>query len=132
MITLYSANYDETIELPKECIWTDEFEWSNVKSQMFYSIMGDLIIQPALTTKGRPVTLEGQNAVIKRKNLNILLNWTNMINHILLLTLHDGRSFNVIFKTWEPPVINATSPTGGYANPHDNLYYTLTIKLAII
>jgi len=121
-----------TIDLPAESIWLDEFEWTNVKARSFYSISGDFIVEPAYTNKGRPITLGGNNAIIQRSDLLDLIEWANILNLEMVLSLHDGRTFNVIFRYWDVPVIEGTMPKLGYADPQDTYYYTLTLKLAQI
>ena len=98
MITLYSEINTQTMELPKELIWKDEFEWNNVIVQNQYSINGDLVIESFNRSKGRPITLSNENAVIQRQNLIELYNWTNTMNHAMVLTLHDNRIFDVFFR----------------------------------
>ena len=131
MISLYSIDEDNTIELPKELVWTDEFNWTAVKANKYFSITGDLIIENYHTTKGRLITLSGENAVLQRINLLTLFEWTNIINHHLVLTLHDDRSFNVMFRAWDYPIIEVSNPVNGYAKPQDDNYYKLTLKLAV-
>jgi hypothetical protein len=122
-----------TIELPNECIWVDEFEWTGVKAKSFYSISGDFIAEPVYTGKGRPITFGGDNAVIERADLLELLDWTNHLDLTMVLTLHDNRTFDVIFRYWEPPVVEGVMPKIGYANPYvatgRNYYYILSLKL---
>jgi len=127
MITLDSSQ--GSITLPNECIWFDEFEWTNIKAKSFYSITGDLIVEPAFTSKGRPITLGGDNAIMQRSDLLELIEWTNVLNLTMVLTLHDGRSFNVIFRYWDVPVVQGTMPKQGYSAPEDEYYYILTLKL---
>lgn len=132
MITLYSNYYSVNLTLPKESVWIDEFTWTATKSRSYYSINGDLIIEPSFTTKGRPITLSGSNAVFKRSDLEILYSWTNIPNHSLVLTLHDGRNFYTMFRLWDSPVIEPKTPFEGYASPEDGYYYQMTIKLVTI
>ena len=132
MITLYSNHHSINLTLPKESVWIDEFDWTAAKSRSFYSINGDLIIEPSFTAKGRPITLSGSNAVFKRNDLETLYSWVNVPNHSLVLTLHDGRNFDTMFRLWDSPVIEAKTPFGGYAKPEDNHYYELTIKLVTV
>ncbi len=129
MITLYSNDLTETINLPKELIWTDEFDWGNIVTQHQYSINGDLVIESFTRGKGRPITLSGDNAVLKRQDILNLYSWTNIPNHAMVLTLHDNRDFDVLFRHWEAPVLVANTPFGGYADPQDEFYYSLEIKL---
>ena len=128
MITLYSINRSETLILPNELIWVDEIQWSNVKANLQYSIEGDMIIEYSQTSKGRPITLQGDNALIKREDVLTLYNWVNEINHIMELTLHDNRKFDVVFRYWEEP-LEAKVPFEGYSKPEDGNYYTLTLRM---
>jgi hypothetical protein len=129
-ITLYSNIEGVTLTLPSELIWQDEFTWNDVKSQGFYSIVGDFIIQNNATDKGRPVTLAGDNAAIKRNDLLTLTEWANILNHTMVLSIHD-RTFDVIFRHWDGALEQST-PFGGYSNPTDGNYYLLTVRLVTI
>ncbi len=129
-ITLYSDLTGVTLTLPSELIWQDELQWNTVKAQSFHSITGDFIIQNNSTEKGRPITFAGENAIIKRNDLITLMNWANMLEHTMVLDLHD-RTFDVIFRHWDGALEQST-PFGGYSNPTDGNYYLLTVRLVTI
>ncbi len=131
MIFLYSSILDTTITLPKELIWKDEFTWTNVKSRIFYSIEGDAVIEYSNASRGKPITLEGQNAVIKRETIAQLYNWANIPNHEMVLTLHDLRNFDVLFRYWDT-AFEVFTPFEGYSKPNNDSKYTLTLRLVEI
>ncbi len=131
MITLYSTLLSENIVLPYELIWEDEFTWVNRKAQMHYSIEGDLLIEPSFAKKGRPLTLQGSNALTDRQTILKLYTWANLENHEMILTLHDARAFTVLFRYWDTP-IETSLPFEGYAKPDDNSKYLLILRLVEI
>jgi len=130
MITLDSDK--GSLVLPKESLWLDEFEWNEVKGRNFFSLTGDMVVEKSFTSKGRPITLGGDNALIQRSDLLTLLEWANTIDITMTLTLHDDRSFNVGFRYWDKPVVKGSMPKKAYADPKPDYYYTLTLKLVAV
>ena len=102
MITL------DTLTLPDNLVWSDEFSWAGgVAESREYTIQGKLIIQASAVQSGsgRPVTLSGD--WISREDLLTLQEWAGDPDKTMVLTLHDGRSFEVRFRHSEAPVIEA-------------------------
>lgn len=93
------------ITLPDDLQWVDEFDWLPVSQQVEVSTGGSLIVEEFGQAKGRPITLEGRMegnvgfAMIRRDVLLALqaLAATPRTT-ALLLTLDDGRTFNVLFR----------------------------------
>ena len=119
----------DRLELPWELLWADEFAWQSVKASAQYSLQGILHIQKSKAGSGRPITLTSQDAWITRTALETLYaKAENDETDFMVLTLHDGRSFDVTFRYWEPPAIEAT-PIKKMANPETDEEYILSIKL---
>jgi hypothetical protein len=128
MITL------DTIELPYELLWSDEFAWTGVVAGARYSLQGTQHIQKSKTQdgKGRAITLMGPDAWISRATLLLMYaKAADIETESMVLTLHDGRTFNVIFRHWEPPAIEAT-PIKKLANPGSDEEYILTLRLVTV
>ncbi len=130
MITLDTS--EGVLTLPHECIWLDEFEWNKVKARNFYSITGDMIVEKSYVEVGRPITLGGDNAIIKRSDLLTLMEYTDIESISMTLTLHDSRVFNVMFRYWDQPVVEGNAPIQGYSVPDEDHYYILTLKLVTL
>jgi hypothetical protein len=121
----------DTLTLPTDLIWIDEFDWTPVQQTQTYSITGALIIESGVKQAGRPITLSGDNssAVISRADLKTLQ--TKLAtNSTMVLTLNDARTFNVIFNHSKNP-IEAKSWID-YSDPIDADFYTLKINLLVV
>ena len=127
MITLDSLN------LPNELAWIDEFEWNEAVGNVRYTLGRGLIRQVASTSGGRPITLSGEQAWAKRTDIETLKGWAGNPVKEMSLTLHDGRIFTVCFRLWEPPVVSVEPVVNGLANPDGVSWYHLrTLKLATV
>ena len=121
----------DTLTLPTDLIWIDEFDWTPVQQTQTYSITGALIIESGVKKAGREITLSGDNSsgLISRADLKILE--TKLIKTgSLVLTLNDARTFNVIFNHAKKPI--EAKPWIDYSNPIDSDYYTLKINLLAV
>jgi len=124
----------DSIELNYETYWIDEFNFSDVKSTIKYTLGGRLIENQSKieSSVGRPITLGGDNSWITRENLLTLYEWLNDSLKRMTLTLHDNRTFQVGFRYWDMPVIT-TNPIFEIANPDNDTEYILTaLNLAIM
>ena len=124
----------DTVTLPEEMHWMDEFEWSDVKASTKLTLHGKMIVENStvLGSKGRPITLGGDSAWIKREDLLYLMEWAQVPNKQMGLTINDGRVFIVGFRLWEPPVI-VTEPLTGTNHPDAETLYKLTeLRLALV
>lgn len=104
MITLTIAA--TVLELPRDLVWADEFDYSPVGQQIEPTLTGALVIQEGVLQAGRPITLEGGDnfAWIRRADLVVLRNTTLAAGTTMTLTLHDGRSFPVIWSRGDSPI----------------------------
>ncbi len=90
------------ISLPGDFVWEDEFQWRSVALESNYSLTGAMIHQTGVKLSGRPITLSASNEFlgpiwITRSVVDALYGKTALVNHTMVLTLSDGRSFNVMF-----------------------------------
>lgn len=121
----------DSLTLPEDLIWIDEFDWSPVEQSQSYSITGALIIQSGTKQAGRLITLSGDNssALISRADLKLLQIKSNS-NSTMVLTLNDARTFNVIFDHKKNPI--EAKPWIDYSTPIDADFYTLKINLLAV
>jgi hypothetical protein len=121
----------DSLTLPEDLIWIDEFDWSPVEQSQSYSITGALIIQSSTKQAGRLITLAGDNSsgLISRANLKLLQIKSNN-NSTMVLTLNDARTFNVIFNHTKNPI--EAKPWIDYSTPDDADFYTLKINLLAV
>jgi len=123
----------DSMTLPDELLWLDEFDWSDIKSKNKYTIQGRLVIEESsiVASKGRPITLASENAWMDRGDLKILFGWTQEINKIMTLTMHDNEFFTVGFRHWDLPVLEIQSITQTPFRT-DDVLYAVSIKLVIV
>ena len=122
-----------SLELPYELLWIDEFSWTGIAASAQYSLQGVQHIQKSSSAsgQGRPITLNSIDGWMTRADLETLYAMAaDAETESMVLTLHDGRTFNVLFRQWEPPVIEAT-PIKKIANP-ENDEYIVSIKLVTV
>ncbi|MGZ4954139.1 MAG: hypothetical protein ACXV8Q_03415 [Methylobacter sp.] len=117
----------DTIALPDDLIWTDEFDWTPVQQTQQYSLTGALIIETGVKQAGRPITLVGGRdaAWVSRDTVNTLyakLTGTTPFT----LTLNDGSTHSVVFRHDGNPI--DAKPIIDYNNPAADDYYSLTLR----
>ena len=125
----------DTITLPGDMQWTDEFSWTPVTQQVESTFGGALIIEESGLLAGRPITLEGRNesnvgfAVVERSTIVALRALAAApLSDPLTLTLHDGRSFTVRFNYGAGNPVDA-KPYIHIVPPLDGDWYELTLRL---
>lgn len=96
----------DTIELPDDLVWQDEYAWSPVMQNVSYSTTGALFIQESVKLSGRPITLTGKSDTgwIQRSVVAALQEFAETAGKQMTLTLKDGRTFNVMFRQNEKPI----------------------------
>lgn len=123
----------DTLTLPDELMWVDEFAWGTVRFNAKRTVLGRLVLlgNNVMGNSGRLITLESDNSWILRSDLLILRNWTDEIDKDMVLKLHDGTLFSCRFRFWDTPCIEA-SPIVSTAFPTNDTYYKLTLKLVVV
>lgn len=88
-----------TITLPDSLQWVDEFDFSPVTQDIQRTIGGGFIVQEGSLSYGQPVTLQGgENVWTTRQVMKQIQTLASVPNKALVLTLADGREFDVIFR----------------------------------
>jgi hypothetical protein len=88
-----------TVTLPDSMQWVDEFDFSPVTQDVQRTIGGGFIVQEGSLSYGQPVTLQGgENVWTTRQVLKQIQTLASVPNKALVLTLADGRTFDVIFR----------------------------------
>lgn len=111
-----------------DMVWTDEFNWPVVTKKTEYSLSGALIVDSGMRLAGRPITLEGKadGGWIRRATVDALRVLASALPGQYVLTLADGRSFNVIFSPDDP--IRAEQVVD-LSDPGADWWYIATVKL---
>jgi len=123
----------DTMPLPDDLLWRDEFAWAPVVGQAGRTLQGRLAFQmsAAPDESGRPLTLGNEHAWIARSELVTLQDWSRDPDRRMQLTLHDESVREVVFRHWEPPVIEAAA-VDEFADPAPStLYRLLALKLVV-
>lgn len=121
----------DTLTLPTDLIWIDEFDWTPVQQTQTYSITGALIIESGVKQAGREITFAGDNTsgLISRADLKTLESKLTKTTP-LVLTLNDARTFNVIFNHSKKPI--EAKPFIDYSDVDNADLYTLKINLLAV
>lgn len=122
----------EGIDLPADLIWVDEYLWSPVKQGIALSLNGKQIISETAQTKGRPVTLEGdqESAWVTKATLDELLSAEATPSQDLELDYH-GTSYTVRFLRANGAPIEARQIVG-FSNPQNDDVYSLKLRLFMV
>ena len=118
MSTISLSAGEQTLELPPDLQWVDEFDWFCVEQSAERSLSGALIVDQGVRTKGRPITLQpsaDDAAWMLRADLVQLMAWESDPQLTLRLNLR-GRPFSVRFRRWDGAPFEAR-PTIFVADP---------------
>jgi hypothetical protein len=120
------------IEIPG-LIWSDEFDWTGVVSEVSPAVNGNLVVQEAAVTSGRPVTLKGgaDFGWLKRSAL-LALQALAAVPEATYTLSYNGTDYTVRWRHEDGQVIEAT-PVIDYedAEPGDD-YHQITLKLITV
>lgn len=121
----------DSLILPEDLIWIDEFNWTPVQQSEEFTVTGALIIDSGIKQAGRKMTMQGgvDYAWIDRGNLKILYDLLPA-NAEMTLTLNDARVFTVIFDHQAQPI--ESSPIIDYSTPIDADKNALTVRLILV
>jgi len=122
----------DTLTLPSELRWIDEYSWSAVKSNIKYSLQGRRKVAEysVYNEAGRPITLVGEDSWITKSDLDTLLSWSEDTDKQMTLTFHDSSVKYVRFRFSDNPFIEVT-PISPTAYPSASTVYRLTLKLEV-
>lgn len=113
----------DSLLLPDDMIWGDEFDFSPVSQIITPTLTGALIIEESELPAGRPITLKGIGSRALVKQLKDL---ESLINHQMPLIMLDGIQRTVVFKR---PGVVAVQSVAEYADPDDSDPYNITLNL---
>lgn len=131
MFVLTRKDNNDSLELPADMRWRDEFDWQALaQSSVQYSLGGSAIIQQGTMLAGRPVTLGGEWIWLDRATLTTLAAWADVPELEMTLAHPDGRQLNVCFAR---PALSDCAPVA-YRAPEDGTaqYEAPTIHLMTI
>ena len=119
----------ESITLPDDLAWADEFAWTPVEQSTEYTLDGALIVESAVRQAGRNITLAGgeDRAWVTRTTLLALYALAQTVREDLTLTLPDEREFNVAFRHGEGAI--EARPVLSVSPPSADDFYSITLRL---
>ena len=122
----------DTLTLPDNFLWMNEYSWNPVSQSTNRSLTGALIVSEAEKQYGQSIILgDGENSWMTLGELRPLHELSKVINKTMVLTLDDGRSFNVIFDRRDGVPLSV-EPVFPLANPADEHLYAVTIRLLTV
>ena len=123
----------DTITLPDDLLWINEFEWNPVEQTTERSLTGALLVQEGKFAYGRPIVLTGGSDAgwVSRLIVNNLFALSEKANKTMSLTLPDNRNFSVIFDRSDGAPVEARQVIP-FAYPKDNDQYFITLRLLTV
>lgn len=96
----------DTVQLPRGLVWVDEFDWRPVEASTEYTLGGALVYESATRLAGRPITLQANDDAgwlgMTRAVVQAVYALAEAPGAVYVLTLADGRSFDVSFAPDSP------------------------------
>ena len=122
-----------TITLPDDLLWINEFDWNPVQQNLERSLTGALLVQEGQYSYGRSIVLSGNNEAgwVDRSTVKAILALSETPNSVMSLTLADNRVFSVIFDRSDGSPIEAQQILP-FAYPGDNDQYFLTLRFLTV
>ncbi|WP_421258652.1 hypothetical protein [Aeromonas sp. 600886] len=114
-----------SVLLPDDLVWRDEFEWAPVEQVVTPTLSGALLVEETAKPEGQPLTLSGHCSRAKVQELKVL---EAQVAQLMTLTLLDGLARTVV---WRRPGVVAT-PLYELADPDGDHPYALTLNLTEI
>jgi hypothetical protein len=111
-----------SVLLPDDLVWRDEFEWAPVEQVVTPTLSGALLVEETAKPVGRPLTLSGHCSRAKVQEIKVL---EAQVAQLMTLTLLDGVSRTVV---WRRPGVVAM-PLVEMADPEGGDPYALTLNL---
>ena len=116
----------ETVTLPPDLLWADEFAWSPISQSTERSITGALLVDAGTRQDGRPITLTGteKHAWQQRTEVQALRAWLALPGQVFALSI-NGAVFDVLFDhgTDETSRALVVTPLVDYSDPQGHHYY---------
>ncbi len=123
----------DSITLPDDLLWTNEFDWNPVEQTLDRSLTGALLVQEQALSYGRSIVLSGGTEAgwVTRATVQSLLGLSQDPNKVMTLTLADQRQYSVIFDRQSVSPIEAHQVMP-FAYPDDSSFYALTVRFLTV
>ena len=122
----------DSISLPDDLDWQDEFDWAPVVQTQTPTLTGSIIVEESAVPEGRPITLvAGEDfAWATRSLVKQLKEKEAVINTPMTLTINDVGSFSVIWR--RDPVGVEAKQLLQISDPVDGDRYLLTLRFTVV
>jgi hypothetical protein len=117
----------DTLTLPADLAWPDEWSWSPVAQSAEYGVEGALVVESSAKLAGREITLESppDQAVVTRATLDTLRSWAAAAGKEMTLTLR-GTPRTVLFD--HARVALEATPLQSWCDPPADALYTVKLR----
>ena len=124
----------DTVTLPDDLVWRNEFEWNQAVQSQDRTLNGALVVQTAANLYGRPIRLEGgqDGGWITRATAKAL--YALEANPTLVMTLtglNDEAPLSVMFDRSNGPAVESQMIMR-WANPDDTTWYSCALRLITV
>ena len=124
------------IDLTDEQRWEDERGWSPVEQpKPTRNVTGSMEVNPSLKVGGRPITLSGSEEIgwVPYSTVLALEALAAIPGKIMVLTLDDDRTFNVMFRYHDGKPVSSFSVFGDIdPDPTDKYWIILRLMEVIV
>lgn len=130
---LIDISTGDTLNLPSDLVWTDEFSWCPTAGEYAYSLTGALLYEVGDKQSGREITLVAPDdtmAWVSRATMLTLKSWLQPATRKMRLKLEyptDTREFVVMFKHGADPI--SASPVTTFASHDPGDWFKVSLKL---
>ena len=123
----------DSLTLPYELRWVDEFAWTSIVSNSERTLQGVNIVESSQFAgqSGRSIILESDQAWITKTNLETLHTWSKILGKEMTLTLQGGTAYTVRFNHDDSEPITAEQ-VKQIAELADDDEYILTLKFLVV
>lgn len=119
----------DSITLPDDLIWSDEFGWTAVRQATAYSLTGALIVDEAARLAGRPITLtDGWASRALVEQLYALIQQPAQ-THTLTI---NGTAYSVIFRHGDGAMTAEPLQPVAVADTAPDDWYRLTLRFMVV
>ena len=122
----------DTLTLPDDFLWVNEFDWSPVAQSVDRSLTGALMVFESEKAFGRSIVLgDGDNSWLTKIEVDAVFALSQILNKKMDLSLPDGRRFTVIFDRTDSAPLTVT-PIFPTSQPDSTDYYGVILRLLTV
>ena len=116
------------IELPDDLDWEDEFGWEPVGQVITPTLSGAIVVEEAVQSEGRPITLRSDGEAWVRRSIVLELQALAAVQSLRMQLHLNGRIFTVIWRRESGGGFEAKQ-LYRIADPDTQTPYEITLRL---